>query len=394
MKDTLIDVRDLECQISKVKENKEKMEATYWDGEPPRILYIKIRARNISYSVVPLKYINRAEMKTLKMKDEDLNNILQSIIYSVDAIIVEIVPTALKTMIEFRKRILQLREAVKVPFIMLESALPKSIVNGTEFRLYVDDIVPRGIKTGDLKDKIEVLKKLAHTKEVIAQVLQGDLELNHSKGKRSKAINSGLKRFVDIVTASGLLILLSPVMVSIVILVKLTSKGPVFYAAKRSGHNYKIFKFMKFRTMQVDADKKLLSMQNLNQYGVQGKNNPVFFKIKDDPRITSIGKFLRNTSLDELPQLFNVLKGDMSLVGNRPLPLYEARTLTTDQCVERFSAPAGITGLWQVKKRGAKEMSAQERIDLDIEYAQCYSLKNDVKIMFLTPKALIQKDNV
>ncbi|GAC1484709.1 MAG: hypothetical protein NVS1B13_10430 [Flavisolibacter sp.] len=103
---------------------------------------------------------------------------------------------------------------------------------------------------------------------------------------------------------------------------------------------------------------------------------------------------MRNTSLDELPQLFNVLKGDMSLVGNRPLPLYEAATLTTNEFVERFMAPAGITGLWQIKKRGRDEMSIDERISLDISYARKSNIIYDFWIMFNTPKALLQKSNV
>ena len=136
---------------------------------------------------------------------------------------------------------------------------------------------------------------------------------------------------------------------------------------------FKIFKFYKFRTMEVNADKKIEALAHLNQYSSQ--NEVVrFFKISNDPRITKVGRFLRNTSLDELPQLFNVLKGDMSLVGNRPLPLYEAATLTTNECVERFMAPAGITGLWQIKKRGKAEISIEERIELDISYARKASL--------------------
>jgi lipopolysaccharide/colanic/teichoic acid biosynthesis glycosyltransferase len=120
----------------------------------------------------------------------------------------------------------------------------------------------------------------------------------------------------------------------------------------------------------------------------------VFFKVSNDPRITRVGAFLRNTSLDELPQLINVLLADMSLVGNRPLPLYEAQTLTTDEWAARFMAPAGITGLWQIKKRGQDDMSVEERINLDIDYAKRNNFMYDLWIMANTPTALMQKSNV
>jgi lipopolysaccharide/colanic/teichoic acid biosynthesis glycosyltransferase len=119
-----------------------------------------------------------------------------------------------------------------------------------------------------------------------------------------------------------------------------------------------------------------------------------FFKIKNDPRITKIGNFIRNTSIDELPQLWNVIIGDMSIVGNRPLPLYEAEKLTTDKYALRFSAPAGITGLWQVEKRGKGEMSEDERLMLDNTYAETHSFKNDIKLILKTIPALLQKESV
>jgi lipopolysaccharide/colanic/teichoic acid biosynthesis glycosyltransferase len=145
--------------------------------------------------------------------------------------------------------------------------------------------------------------------------------------------------------------------------------------------------------MEVNADKKVESLAHLNQYAGES-GSARFFKISNDPRITKVGRFLRNTSLDELPQLFNVLKGDMSLVGNRPLPLYEAATLTTNEFVERFMAPAGITGLWQIKKRGKSEMSDDERIELDISYARKSSVLYDFWILVKTPAALFQKTDV
>jgi lipopolysaccharide/colanic/teichoic acid biosynthesis glycosyltransferase len=174
--------------------------------------------------------------------------------------------------------------------------------------------------------------------------------------------------------------------------IKLESRGPVFYISKRAGRGFKVFIFYKFRTMDANADQKIKDVLHLNQYG-NGKEAK-FLKIQNDPRVTRIGKFLRNTSLDELPQFLNVLKGDMSLVGNRPLPLYEATTLTTNDSVERFMAPAGITGLWQIKKRGKEEMSAEERINLDIAYARNASFTYDLWIMAQTPSVLFQKSDV
>jgi lipopolysaccharide/colanic/teichoic acid biosynthesis glycosyltransferase len=185
---------------------------------------------------------------------------------------------------------------------------------------------------------------------------------------------------------------MSPLLVIIGMLIKLTSRGPVLYKSKRAGEGFKVFNFYKFRTMVAGAEEMLDTLHNKNMYN-SSKGNPCFFKVSNDPRITKIGQFLRNTSLDELPQLFNVLKGDMSLVGNRPLPLYEAAALTTREWAERFMAPAGITGLWQISKRGKPKMSAEERISLDIAYARSGSTRRDLKILLATPSALIQKQS-
>ena len=211
---------------------------------------------------------------------------------------------------------------------------------------------------------------------------------------RTEHLRKGLifKRVFDILVASIALLVLFPLFVLIAIAIKLESQGPVFYISKRAGRGYKIFNFYKFRTMVHDAEKRMLDLTHLNQYG--NAQGPAFFKISNDPRVTRIGCFLRNTSLDELPQLINVLLGDMSLVGNRPLPLYEAATLTTDDYAARFLAPAGITGLWQVKKRGQRDMSIEERISMDINYASKCNFATDLWIIANTPSALFQKENV
>lgn len=249
------------------------------------------------------------------------------------------------------------------------------------------------------------------------------------------------KRIFDTLFAAAILLFLAPLFLLLAVLIKLESKGPVFYYSYRVGTGYRIFKFWKFRSMRQDADQLLASMKGLNQYQLitaeqnkqaafslslcdtcrasgtacqqqlidskgelicereykltkKAEEGAAFVKITNDPRITRVGKFIRNTSIDELPQFFNVLCGDMSIVGNRPLPLYEAEKITTDQFAARFIAPAGITGLWQVSKRGKGDMSEEERKMLDVEYANNYSFLNDIRIVLKTIPALFQKENV
>ena len=237
------------------------------------------------------------------------------------------------------------------------------------------------------------------------------------------------KRTFDILFSGTVLLFLFPIFIIISILIRIESKGKVYYASPRVGTGYRIFGFLKFRSMYTGADKKVDSMMKNNQYtNVEDvsrefddlheggavliddngfvsegkvkkqktfKRENAFFKVANDPRITKVGRILRNTSIDELPQFINVLKGDMSIVGNRPLPLYEAELITTDQWAKRFLAPSGITGLWQVTKRGgANVMSADERKQLDIEYAENFSFWYDIKILLKTIPAMIQKENV
>jgi len=238
-----------------------------------------------------------------------------------------------------------------------------------------------------LQDKIGFLRKMKKAQQGVAPQIEENVT--------ARSLRLGLlsKRTFDILVSSIALMLLSPLFLLIAFAIKLESSGPVFYIAKRAGRGYRIFNFFKFRTMYLGSDKRVNELTHLNQYNANNRG-PIFFKISNDPRITKIGAFLRNTSLDELPQLINVLMGDMSLVGNRPLPLYEAVTLTTDEYAARFMAPAGITGLWQVKKRGNKDMSVEERISMDIDYASNCNFATDFWIIANTPSALLQKENV
>ncbi|MEX1240908.1 MAG: sugar transferase [Cyclobacteriaceae bacterium] len=236
--------------------------------------------------------------------------------------------------------------------------------------------------------RIEALKKLKAYK-----IARGDKPYETFTEDAPRFQSYALKRALDIAVSIALLVLLSPLLIFIAVLVKLESKGPVFYVSKRAGAGYQIFNFYKFRTMRVGADEELKKLAHINQYSDRPEHD-VFFKIKNDPRVTRIGGSLRKTSLDELPQLLNVLMGDMSLVGNRPLPLYEAQQLTNNKIAWRFLAPAGITGLWQISKRGKDKMSAEERIALDMEYAMKGSFLLDLKILFSTFPALLQRENV
>jgi len=251
---------------------------------------------------------------------------------------------------------------------------------------FVDEIISMHLQSDKLLSKIYFIKKIKDADNI------KDLEENIEQSVNPNAVvKDFLKRCFDVFMTIVILLVLSPVFLLIALAIKIESSGPVFYVSKRAGRGYRVFNFLKFRTMQMNADTKVDELSYLNQYISSQENGPLFYKLNNDPRVTRIGAFLRNTSLDELPQLFNVLAGDMSLVGNRPLPLYEAETLTTDDWAARFMAPAGITGLWQVTKRSQDTMSVEERILLDIAYANKYNFMYDLWIMANTPTALIQK---
>jgi lipopolysaccharide/colanic/teichoic acid biosynthesis glycosyltransferase len=202
------------------------------------------------------------------------------------------------------------------------------------------------------------------------------------------------KRIFDMLVSAVGILILSPILLITAILIKLDSKGPIIYKSKRVGTGYNIFDFYKFRSMQMDADSQLEELAELNRYSPEEEvaTKTAFVKLKDDPRVTRFGEFIRRTSIDELPQLFNVIKGDMSLVGNRPLPLYEAEMLTSNEWSQRFMGPAGVTGLWQIKSRGKRDVSERERKKFDNFYATKYSFWFDVEILIKTLPVILHKE--
>jgi exopolysaccharide biosynthesis polyprenyl glycosylphosphotransferase len=191
-----------------------------------------------------------------------------------------------------------------------------------------------------------------------------------------------LKRFFDIVISALVILLLCPLLLVVAILIKLTSPGPVLFVQKRLGLNKRRFDVYKFRTMVVDAEARLRELEHLNEV-----SGPVF-KIKNDPRITPLGRFLRKTSIDELPQLYNVLRGEMSLVGPRPLPVRDYEGFNEDRQRRRFSAKPGITCLWQI--RGRSSIPFEQWMELDLQYIDKWSFWLDLEILMRTIPAVLR----
>jgi len=184
-----------------------------------------------------------------------------------------------------------------------------------------------------------------------------------------------LKRIIDILGAVAGIILLFPVFIITSILIKLDSRGPIFFVQKRCGKNEKLFNMYKFRSMCVDAEQKLEQVKHLNE------TEGVIFKIKDDPRLMRVGKFIRKTSIDELPQLINVIKGEMSLVGPRPPLPNEVEQYEPWQKL-RLSVKPGLTGLWQIS--GRSELGFDDMVRLDLMYIAKRNLFFDILIILKT----------
>jgi len=254
---------------------------------------------------------------------------------------------------------IQLNKTLKtLPFLVVCEEEAFDLDREIALKMGIDDCYTEPVRWNDLRARLEFL--FSYKADLMEASGQPDEDMTIK-------VPVG-KRVFDIVFASAVLLALAPVLLTIALLIRLGSKGPIIYRSKRIGRGYQEFDFLKFRSMCVDADAKRSEVAHLNNY------EGAFLKVKNDPRVTTVGKFIRKTSLDELPQLWNVIRGDMSIVGNRPLPLDEAEAVTKDTWALRFGAPAGITGLWQTVPTGKDTMSVEERIGLDIEYANKFTL--------------------
>ena len=191
-----------------------------------------------------------------------------------------------------------------------------------------------------------------------------------------------IKRAIDLILAPAIIVLTFPLMIFAAITIKVTSPGPIFFIQNRVGYNKRIFRLYKFRTMVAGAENLQTELKELNEM-----DGPVF-KIRNDPRITKVGKWLRKWSIDEIPQLFNVLKGDISLVGPRPLAVQDYNGFNHDWQRRRFSVLPGITCTWQIS--GRNNVSFEDWMKMDMEYIDNWKLSNDLKILFKTIPAVIK----
>lgn len=212
-----------------------------------------------------------------------------------------------------------------------------------------------------------------------------NLEINSREVSHEKSLSYRfLKRAIDVLASLIGLILLSPILIAVGVAIKIDSKGPIVYSQTRVGKNGKHFKMYKFRSMVVNADELLERLRDKNEM-----DGPMF-KIKEDPRITKVGKFIRNTSIDELPQLINVLKGDMSLVGPRPSLPKEVDQFDP-WMLERLVVRPGLTCFWQIS--GRNNISFRDWMEMDVRYVRERSTLVDIKLIFKTALLLFGDNN-
>jgi lipopolysaccharide/colanic/teichoic acid biosynthesis glycosyltransferase len=202
---------------------------------------------------------------------------------------------------------------------------------------------------------------------------------------RPTGLRWALKRFIDLVAAALLLLALAPLLLLCAAAVRLSSPGPALFRQHRVGRDGRVFSMWKFRSMTVDAEERLASLRSLNE-----ADGPIF-KLRHDPRVTGVGRWLRTWSLDELPQLLNVLRGEMSLVGPRPLPTYEV-DLGDPWARSRLRVRPGVTGQWQVS--GRQRLSYDEMVRHDLSYIDNWSLAADLRLLARTVPAVLRGSGV
>lgn len=218
----------------------------------------------------------------------------------------------------------------------------------------------------------------------VTTVIQNQGWITHRYGGTPWTL-SRTKRTADAMIALLILLVLVPIFLIIALLIKATSHGPVFFIQKRTGYRGRRFGMFKFRTMVADAEARKASLRHLNKHGPES----VDFKIDDDPRITSVGRVLRKTSLDELPNLINVVRGDMRLVGPRPTS-FNANTYEKNEYLRRLGVYPGVTGLWQIS--GRSDIGFEERVELDVRYIHDQGPLQDLKILVMTPIKILTGD--
>jgi exopolysaccharide biosynthesis polyprenyl glycosylphosphotransferase len=206
--------------------------------------------------------------------------------------------------------------------------------------------------------------------------------LLHIPRPRLTGSSKAVKRAMDLLIAGGVLLALLPLLAVIALAIKLDSRGPVFFRQARTGQGGRKFMIVKFRTMRVNAESELAGL------AARSDTDGPIFKMREDPRVTRVGRWLRRTSLDELPQFLNVLVGDMSVVGPRPFPVHEANRIA-DWSVARTEVRPGITGLWQIS--GRSDLTADDLRYLDTVYVACWSIWWDFRILLRTPAALLHR---
>ncbi len=325
-----------------------------------------ILVENDDFAVVSFlkKFGTRLSIKVIESAEECLEFIKNT--YPPDAVIIGRNMGGLK----FLETVRHVSWTRTLPVIITSDQLTPGLIKEV-LEKKGDDLFSKDFSSGDLLTRLEYFIKRRHYQSI-----------QQTKANFLEVKIPFWKRFIDVTSTGFALLLLSPLLIIVAILIKLDSKGPIVYKSRRVGAGYKIFEIYKFRTMRTDADTMIKNMGSLNMYtkettqkqidglcdactsfGVcqqkmyldgevvceksylaQKKEKVAFMKFQNDPRITKLGGFLRNSSIDELPQLFNIFMGDMSLIGNRPLPLYEAEKLTTDKYIERFAGQAVLLG--------------------------------------------------